>query len=136
MVDGIKAMVATAALLAGTAPAPAWADDERPTSTRRWWRCSTATGLTAATSPVFIQSLETGNLKKLKDITKVRQVQRMDDFTVQPYDLAKAGDKRTYRDLMQPAALAEIATYAYGIGPWKRTIVPETKDGVLETPTS
>jgi glycerophosphoryl diester phosphodiesterase len=93
-------------------------------------------GLTAATSPVFIQSLETGNLKKLKDITKVRQVQRMDDFTVQPYDLAKAGDKRTYRDLMQPAALAEIATYAYGIGPWKRTIVPETKDGVLETPTS
>ena len=33
---------------------------------------------------------------------------------------------------MQPAALAEIATYAYGIGPWKRTILPEM-DGILGT---
>ena len=87
-------------------------------------------GLNQPTSPVFIQSFETGNLKKLKGMTGVRLVQLMDDFDTQPYDLAKAGAKTTYRDLMQPAALAEIATYAYGIGPWKRTILPET-DGVL-----
>ena len=88
-------------------------------------------GLTEASAPVLVQSFETGNLKKLKGMIDVRLVQLMDDFTAQPYDLAKAGAKTTYRDLMQPAALAEIATYAYGIGPWKRTIVPE-KDGVLE----
>ena len=88
-------------------------------------------GLTEASDPVFIQSFETGNLKKLKGMTGVRLVQLMDDFTAQPYDLAKAGLATTYRDLMQPAALAEIATYAYGIGPWKRTILPE-QDGVLE----
>jgi glycerophosphoryl diester phosphodiesterase len=87
-------------------------------------------GLTEPTSPVFIQSFETGNLKKLKGMTKVRLVQLMDDFDAQPYDSAKAGARTTYRDLMQPAALAEIATYAYGIGPWKRTILPET-DGAL-----
>ena len=33
---------------------------------------------------------------------------------------------------MQPAALTEIATYAYGIGPWKRTILPE-QDGALQS---
>ena len=88
-------------------------------------------GLTEATSPVLIQSFETSNLRKLKGMIGVRLVQLMDDFTAQPYDLAKSGDTRTYRDLMQPQVLAEIAAYAYGIGPWKRTIVPE-KDGVLE----
>ena len=33
------------------------------------------------------------------------------------------GDTRTYGDLQTPAGLAEIATYADGIGPWKRMIV-------------
>ena len=60
-------------------------------------------GLTEATSPVLIQSFETGNLKKLKVMTDVRLVQLMDDFTAQPYDLAKAATKTTYRDLMRPA---------------------------------
>jgi len=89
-------------------------------------------GLNQPTSPVLIQSFETGNLKKLKGVIGVRLVQLMDDFDTQPYDLAKAGAKTTYRDLMQPATLAEIATYAYGIGPWKRTILPEM-DGILGT---
>ena len=40
-----------------------------------------------------------------------------------PYDFAVAGDPRTYADLVTPAGLAEIATYADGVGPWKRYIV-------------
>jgi glycerophosphoryl diester phosphodiesterase len=40
----------------------------------------------------------------------------------QPYDFIKSGDKRTYGDLRTPAGLKEIATYADGIGPWKRMI--------------
>ena len=48
-------------------------------------------GLTEASSPVLVQSFETGNLKKLKGMIDVRLVQLMDDFTAQPYDLAKAG---------------------------------------------
>jgi glycerophosphoryl diester phosphodiesterase len=45
------------------------------------------------------------------------------DVNARPYDFAAAGDTRTYGDLQTPAGLAEIATYADGIGPWKRMIV-------------
>jgi glycerophosphoryl diester phosphodiesterase len=41
------------------------------------------------------------------------------------------GDPRTYGDLLTPAGLAEIATYADGIGPWKRSIV--SVDGTNHT---
>jgi glycerophosphoryl diester phosphodiesterase len=41
----------------------------------------------------------------------------------QPYDFIISGDSRTYGDLRTPDGLAEIATYADGIGPWKRMIV-------------
>ncbi len=69
-------------------------------------------------------------------MTKVRLVQLFDDFDARPYDLVKAGDPRTYRDLMAPAALKEIVTYAHGIGPWKRTILPEDAEGNLQPATS
>jgi glycerophosphoryl diester phosphodiesterase len=41
----------------------------------------------------------------------------------QPYDFVVSGDPRTYADLVTPAGLAEIATYANGVSPWKRYIV-------------
>ena len=44
--------------------------------------------------------------------------------TGQPYDFAVAGDPRTYADLAQPAGLAEIATYASGIGVTKNLLIP------------
>jgi glycerophosphoryl diester phosphodiesterase len=34
-----------------------------------------------------------------------------------------SGDPRGYIDLVTPAGLAEIATYADGVGPWKRYII-------------
>lgn len=40
-----------------------------------------------------------------------------------PYDWTKSGDRRLFRDMVTPAGLAEISTYADGIGPWK-PIVP------------
>ena len=64
-----------------------------------------ANGLTEATSPVIVQSFEVGNLKQLATMTKVRLVQLFDDVTARPYDLVKAGDPRTYKDLMAPAEL-------------------------------
>jgi glycerophosphoryl diester phosphodiesterase len=91
-----------------------------------------AAGYTDASSPVIIQSFEVGNLKELATLTDVRLVQLTDaadivlDGTViynQPYDFVLSGDTRTYGDLLSPAGLAEIATYADAIGPWKRSIV-------------
>ena len=94
-----------------------------------------ANGLTGPNAPVFIQSFEVANLKQLNGLTDVPLVQLLDandvrpdgtlDFN-QPYDFVVSGDARTYGDLLTPEGLAEVATYANGLGPWKRMIVPTT----------
>jgi glycerophosphoryl diester phosphodiesterase len=40
-----------------------------------------------------------------------------------PYDWTLVGDKRNFDVMVTPAGLAEIKTYADGIGPWKRFII-------------
>jgi glycerophosphoryl diester phosphodiesterase len=90
-----------------------------------------AAGWKDESAPVIIQSFEVGNLKQLSTMTGVRLVQLTDgdhielDGTViynQPFDFV-GKDPRTYGDLLSPPGLAEIATYADAIGPWKRSIV-------------
>jgi glycerophosphoryl diester phosphodiesterase len=96
-----------------------------------------AAGWTAKTSPVLIQSFETGNLKYLRTRTDVRLVQLVDADDVdkdgnvvlaapfdKPYDFAVLGDKRTFKDLVTPEGLREIRTYADGVGPWKPYLLP------------
>jgi glycerophosphoryl diester phosphodiesterase len=89
-------------------------------------------------SRIFIQSFEVGNLKDLHDRimpeagVDIPLVQLLDASGIelngtlietQPYDLEVSNDPRTYGNLRTPQGLAEIATYADGIGPWKRMIV-------------
>lgn len=93
-------------------------------------------GYTQPTAPVFIQSFEVANLRELRTMTKVPLILLFEEAALQPYDFVAAGDKRTYGDLTKPAALAEIATFANGIGPYKRLIVPEGPDHRLLPPTS
>jgi len=93
-------------------------------------------GYTDADAPVFIQSFEVGNLKELSKLTKVPLVQLMEDDRLQPYDFVVAGDRRTYGDLMTPTGLAYVATYARGIGPSKRSIMPQRSDRSLLGPTN
>lgn len=47
-----------------------------------------------------------------------------------------AGDRRSYSDLITPQGLAQIATYADGIGVITSRVVPLGSDGRLGTPTS
>jgi glycerophosphoryl diester phosphodiesterase len=94
-----------------------------------------ANGLDSRKAKVFIQSFETANLKELSSETKVPLVQLIDEVGA-PYDLVAAGDPRTYADLITPAGLAEIATYADGLGPSKNLIVPRDAAGNLLDPTS
>ena len=47
-----------------------------------------------------------------------------------------AGDPRAYADLSTPEGLAEIATYADGIGPSKNQIIPRDASGNLLDPTT
>jgi glycerophosphoryl diester phosphodiesterase len=87
-------------------------------------------------APVFIQSFEQANLKYLRGKTSVKLVQLVDandvnadgtlDFTPpfdRPYDWAVAGRAGSYADLLTPAGLAEVRTYADGIGPWKPYLI-------------
>jgi glycerophosphoryl diester phosphodiesterase len=86
-------------------------------------------------APVFIQSFEVGNLQRLNRMTNLPLVQLLDDHG-KPYDFVVSGDPRTYADLATPAGLAEIATYADGIGPNKNLIVPRDAQNRLTSPTT
>ncbi len=83
-------------------------------------------------APVFIQSFETANLKYLRSKTQVKLVQLVDadDIAVdgkitfaapfdKPYDWVVSGRAGLFEDLLTPSGLAEVRTYADGIGPWK-----------------
>ncbi len=93
-------------------------------------------GFNHRNAPVFIQSFEVSNLKYLRTRTQVKLVQLIDGDDVaadgsvtlaapfdKPFDFALANDPRTFKDLLTPAGLQEIATYADGIGPWKPYLI-------------
>lgn len=81
-----------------------------------------AAGLDRADAPVFIQSFEVDNLKALKGQTDVPLIQLVAGGV--PADLAARGETRTYADMLTPDGLREVATYAAGIGPEKRLVLP------------
>ncbi|MGH1394263.1 MAG: glycerophosphodiester phosphodiesterase [Trichormus sp.] len=93
-----------------------------------------ANGYTDETAPVYIQSFEVSNLKDLNTLTDVSLVQLINSGG-QPYDFVISGDARTYADLITPLGLAEIATYANGIGANKNLIIPRV-GGNLSSPTT
>ena len=83
-------------------------------------------------APVFIQSFEAANLKQLRKLTPNKLVYLLDANDVRPdgsidanvpYDHVVAGDKRTYADMLTPAGLKEIKSFADGIGPWKPYLI-------------
>lgn len=97
-------------------------------------------------APVEIQSFEIANLKYLhaklggaqarQQHPNIRLLQLIEDAKDQPYDVVAAGGKLTYGDMMTPAGLREIATYADAIGPATRSIIPLLPDGSLGKPSA
>lgn len=98
-----------------------------------------AAGWNSRSAPVFVQSFEPGSLKEMRGKgLKTRMVQLVDGDDIdlktgkityaapfdRPYDWCKAGDPRLFADMVTPSGLAEIGTYADGIGVWKPYIVP------------
>jgi glycerophosphoryl diester phosphodiesterase len=92
-------------------------------------------GYRGRNAPVFIQSFEVGNLKKLARMTDLPLAQLL-DASGKPFDFVVAGDSRTYADLAKPAGLGEIARYAAGIGVNKALMIPLTPRGSLGAPTT
>jgi glycerophosphoryl diester phosphodiesterase len=96
-----------------------------------------------ADAPVFIQSFEVSNLQYLRTKTRIKLVQLVDADDVnadgslalvapyrQPYDFVVKGDARVFSDLLTPAGLDFVKTYADAIGPWKPYLVKTVADGV------
>jgi len=86
-------------------------------------------------APIFIQSFEVGNLQMLSELTRIPLVQLMDS-TGAPYDWVARGEKRTYRDLITPAGLKQVAHYADAIGVEKVLVIPRDANEALAAPTT
>lgn len=84
---------------------------------------------------VVVESFETAFLRAVRDELSVPMTQLVESGTA-PADLVAAGDPRTTADLVTPEGLAEIATYADGLGPDKALVIPRDADGKLGTPTA
>lgn len=93
-----------------------------------------ANGYHDRSDPVFIQSFEVENLKKLATLTKVRLVQLI-NCSGAPWDFAAAGDPRTYADMVTAAGLDEVASYADGIGVCKNVMIPRDLANNLTAPS-
>ncbi len=99
-------------------------------------------GYNSASSPVFIQSFEQGNLQYLKTKTDIRLMQLLDGSGTdpetgavqfkppsdRPYDWVLSGRAGTYADLLTPEGLDEVAKYATIVAPWKRHLLAFKKD--------
>ncbi|MBL8303580.1 MAG: glycerophosphodiester phosphodiesterase, partial [Ideonella sp.] len=96
-----------------------------------------------ASAPVFIQSFEVSNLQYLRTKTSIKLIQLIDADDVnadgsmslvapyrQPYDFVVKGDSRLFSDLLTPAGLDFVKSYADGIGPWKPYLVKTVADNV------
>lgn len=88
-------------------------------------------GYDGADDPVFIQSFEVENLKRLNGMTSLPLIQLMASASGPP---DRPG--MTYAAMSTPKGLAEIALYADGVGLEKAMVIPRTADGKLAAPTS
>ena len=103
--------------------------------------------LNSKTSPIFVQSFDPASLKYMRSIglnTKVVQLVDGNDVNYKtgemiyksddaynfvdgrPYSWTVAGDGRYFGALLTPAGLADVKTYADGIGPWKPQVMSLT----------
>ncbi|MET9628265.1 glycerophosphodiester phosphodiesterase [Lentzea sp. NPDC006480] len=92
-------------------------------------------GLNRRNAKVYVQSFEVANLKQLNKSLRVPLIQLVNGSGA-PYDFIVAGDKRTYADLVTPAGLREVRSYADGVGVTKDLIIPRDAAGYLKQPTN
>ncbi|ESQ76526.1 glycerophosphodiester phosphodiesterase [Asticcacaulis sp. YBE204] len=105
-----------------------------------------ADGLNVVGAPVFLQSFEADSLKRLKALSPLPRVQLVDGGKVDyatgavgasvPFDWAATGRKGTYADMLTPAGLKEVATYADVVAPWKRYLLKAVATGPITDKTT
>ncbi|WHM39616.1 glycerophosphodiester phosphodiesterase [Streptomyces sp. BPTC-684] len=89
-----------------------------------------------ADSPQFLQSFEPSSIQRLSRLVDTPSVVLLSGKGTKPWDFVVSGDPRTTDDLVKPAGLKWIASYAQGIGPTLDLIVPKDAAGRLTKPTT
>jgi glycerophosphoryl diester phosphodiesterase len=87
-------------------------------------------------SPVILQSFEPTSIQRLNKLVDTPLVVLLSGPNTRPWDFVQTGDPRTVADLVKPAGLREIASYAQGIGPTLDLVIPKDANANLTTPTS
>ncbi|MFM9851537.1 MAG: glycerophosphodiester phosphodiesterase [Sphingomonadaceae bacterium] len=88
-------------------------------------------GYSKANDPIFIQSFEVGNLKRLRTQTQIRLIQLMNDEGGPP-DVPGT----RYAAMATPEGLRAIAAYAHGVGVAKAMILPRNEVEQWSAPTT
>ena len=87
-------------------------------------------------SPVILQSFEPTSIQRLNRLVGNPLVVLLSGANTQPWDFVTTGDPRTVADLVKPAGLKEIASYAQGISPTLDLVIPRDAAGRLTEPTT
>ncbi|MEU8961928.1 glycerophosphodiester phosphodiesterase [Streptomyces sp. NPDC048491] len=89
-----------------------------------------------ADSPQFLESFEPSSIQRLSRLVDTPSVVLLSNAGTRPWDFVVGGDPRTVDDLVAPAGLKWIASYAQGIGPTLDLIIPKDASGRLTKPTT
>ncbi|MCZ9343613.1 glycerophosphodiester phosphodiesterase, partial [Streptomyces sp. TRM76130] len=87
-------------------------------------------------SPVIVQSFEPTSIQRMNKLVGNPLAVLLSGAGSRPWDFVETGDPRTTDDLVTPEGLAEIASYAQGIGPTLDLIIPRDSAGRLTGPTT
>lgn len=87
-------------------------------------------------SALILQSFEPGSVQRLARLADTPRIVLLSGPKERPWDFAESGDPRTVADLVKPAGLAWMASFAQGIGPTLDLVIPKDASGRLTTPTT
>ncbi|MGC5534624.1 glycerophosphodiester phosphodiesterase [Streptomyces sp. SR-10] len=87
-------------------------------------------------SALILQSFEPGSVQRLAHLVDTPRIVLLSGPKERPWDFVESGDPRTVADLVKPAGLAWMASFAQGIGPTLDLVIPKDASGRLTTPTT
>ncbi|MFE1368558.1 glycerophosphodiester phosphodiesterase [Streptomyces anulatus] len=87
-------------------------------------------------SALILQSFEPGSVQRLARLVDTPRIVLLSGPKTRPWDFVDSGDPRTVADLVKPAGLAWMASFAQGIGPTLDLVIPKDASGRLTTPTT
>ncbi|MGW2839951.1 glycerophosphodiester phosphodiesterase [Streptomyces sp. NPDC001493] len=93
-------------------------------------------GRDRADAALILQSFEPDSVRRLSRLVSTPRIVLLAGANSRPWDFTEAGDPRTVADLVTPAGLKWIASFAQGIGPTLDLVVPRDSAGRLAAPTT